>query len=293
MSRATLRLKRRGFVGLALAAPVVLAACSPSVLPTPTIPIRDPAAWTPILPSSDLAVGPGRFTYAVLDERNRPILDASVHLRFFDLTSGEDAPTFSADAPFQGYGLGERGVYVARVTFPRAGAWGVEARIHRPAAVERVLRTRFDVRETARTPAIGAAAPSSRQHLMAGAPEPRLICTRQPACPLHDVTIADAIARGRPSLVIFATPAFCTSAVCGPDLEAGLGLMPRYGDRVQFIHVEIYANLELTAAHPTVLEWGLPSEPWAFLIDGQGRIADKLEGGITPEELAEAVERVA
>ncbi len=293
MSTDTRRLNRRGFLGLTLAAPLAFAACAPAAPPTPTIPLRDPGGWTPILPSSDLAVGPGRFTYAVLDERNRPILDAAVHLRFFDLGTSDEASAFAADAPFRGYGLGERGVYVARVTFPRAGAWGVEARLARPSGPEKVLRSRFEVRETSRTPAIGTAAPPSRQALMAGAPEPRLICTRQPACPLHNLTIADAIARGQPTVVVFATPAFCTSAVCGPGLEAALGLMPRYDDRVQFVHIEIYANLELTAAHPTVLEWGLPSEPWVFLIDRQGRVADKLEGGITPDELVEAIERIA
>jgi hypothetical protein len=42
----------------------------------------------------------------------------------------------------------------------------------------------------------------------------------------------------------------------------------------------------------TVLEWNLPSEPWVFVLDSSGRVADKFDGITTAEEIAAALERV-
>ena len=35
--------------------------------------------------------------------------------------------------------------------------------------------------------------------------------------------------------------------------------------------------------------WGLPSEPWVFLVDASGRLTAKFEGIVTFEELDEAI----
>src|SRR3546814_11078234 len=45
------------------------------------------------------------------------------------------------------------------------------------------------------------------------------ICTAEPACPLHDVSLADALGEGRPIALLVATPAFCQIAICGPVLD--------------------------------------------------------------------------
>ena len=39
----------------------------------------------------------------------------------------------------------------------------------------------------------------------------------------------------------------------------------------------------------TMQEWGLQSEPWLFLVDKEGKIASRYEGGITMQELEPAV----
>jgi hypothetical protein len=288
------RLTRRGLVGLGAAA-LVGAACRVPASPTPPLAQESSKqdGWTPILPSSDLAVGPNRFLYAVLDERNRPIRDAKVHLRFFDLSAGEAAPVAESDAPFRGQGLGDKGVYVARVSLPRAGAWGVEAQIERPDGTKKALRTRFEVAAQSKTPAIGAAAPPSRQPLLKDVADPKIVCTAPTPCAFHDITVADALGLRKPALLLFATPAFCSSATCGPDLETVQGIEPSFRERVTFMHLEIYADpptLEKTHRH--VEEWRLPSEPWVFVLEREGKVADKLEGGITGDELREVLTRV-
>src|SRR2546425_10414832 len=137
MSRSISR--RTGVGGVALG---LLGACGGApARPTATPPTKQ-EGWTPILPNSDLAVGKSRFLFAVLDERNRPILDAQIRLRFFDRIDAATAPTSEVDATFRGQGLGPKGVYVARTELTSAGTWGVEALVKRQDGAQRTLRTR-------------------------------------------------------------------------------------------------------------------------------------------------------
>ena len=75
-------------------------------------------------------------------------------------------------------------------------------------------------------------------------------------------------------------------------------MAPDYVGRVNFIHVEPYV-LEVTdgrtqpvvdaLGHPqpvrAVLEWGLPTEPYVFVVDAHGKVAAKFEGSAYPDEL--------
>ena len=272
-----------------------MAACAPvapTAMPTPkpgaigSAPTKD--TWTAVIPSSDLAVGPNRFLYAVLDETNRPILDAKIHMRFFDLAKGDTAPALETDPVFRGQGLGAKGVYVAHVDLTTPGVWGVEAKVDRPAGASKTLRTQFPVSQQPKTPAIGSPAPPTRQALMAGAADPHVICTAVPACSFHDVTIADALQQKKPIFLLFATPGYCSSATCGPDLQTVQSLEPDFRGKFTFIHHEIYQDPNAQTPLPGVTEWHLPSEPWVFLVDRDGKIAEKFEGGLTRDELAEA-----
>jgi hypothetical protein len=289
-----MRIGRRAF-GLGVGA-TLLSACQGAAQPAALSPVAKaegkPDAWTPILPNSDLAAGPNRFLFAVLDERNRPILDAQVHLRFFDRIDQPTEPKSEADAVFRGQGLGAKGVYVARVEFPTAGTWGVEATVRRGDGATRALRSRLEVKAQSATPAVGAPPPPSRQGLMAGAANPDVICTAKPHCAFHDITVADALALKKPAALLFATPAFCTSATCGPDLETLQSIEPDFRGRVTFVHLEIYSDPQTQTPTPTVTEWKLPSEPWLFLIDRDGKVRDKLEGGLTAPEIREGIERL-
>jgi len=124
----------------------------------------------------------------------------------------------------------------------------------------------------------------------------RDIDSGMPPDDMHDLSIAEAIAQHRPALVVFATPAFCTSAMCGPEVHAVQALEPIHRDRLVFIHVEIYQDYRADPAKrhvaPTVQEWRLQSEPWVFLIDGQGIIASAFEGPAASDELRAAVDRM-
>jgi hypothetical protein len=104
------------------------------------------------------------------------------------------------------------------------------------------------------------------------------IDTRLPHDDMHDVDFADVIGR-KPVALLFATPALCASKVCGPVVDIAAQLKAGYGDRVQFIHQEVYAgNDPAKGLREPLRRFGLKTEPWLFVFDRSGRVTARLEG---------------
>ena len=107
---------------------------------------------------------------------------------------------------------------------------------------------------------------------------------------LHTVSIADAIEAGHPALVVFSTPVYCVSRFCGPITDLVADLADEYGDRADFIHVEIYRDFEAGQVNQAALDWlrtgaGDLREPWTFLIGADGRIAASWDTVVTRSEI--------
>jgi hypothetical protein len=127
------------------------------------------------------------------------------------------------------------------------------------------------------------------------------IDTRTPPDTMHDVNFRDAIGK-KPIILVFATPALCQSRVCGPVVDIAEEVKAEHkSSDAAFIHMEIYNNntiaqgcLEGTrlvnqCLRPQVLAYHLPTEPWAFAIDRQGKIVARLEGAFSKDELENAL----
>jgi hypothetical protein len=186
-----------------------------------------------------------------------------------------------------------QGVYVAQVTFPRAGAWGLEILARSGDGAVEGARLGVGVLATSRAPMVGAPSPRSRNPVAGDVGDVGRIDSSEPPDPrLHRTRIADAIAQGRPQLIVFATPKYCTSRVCGPVVDVVRTLIPAYGDRVVFVHQEIWETGALDKLAPTVEEWGLRSEPWIFVVDGGGTVRARFEGLTTRRELEAALRGV-
>jgi hypothetical protein len=275
-------------------------------------------AITPVLPNSEIVVGRNRFIVGLLDEEGVPIVDAKVHLTFYDLNGAEPVARFEKDAvsrvPARDAGIDEQvvhihadgtrhvhvnvtdevGVYTAMVEFDRAGVWGVEIRLEsKDGKIKETLRPRFNVLERGATPAIGEPAPLSRQRLPAdvGSIE-EIDSSAEPEPDFHRMTIAEAIESGRPALVFFGVPGYCTSRFCGPQYEIMKKLLPHYRGQIEFIHVEFFKNPGSRERQPAEVtqEWNLRTEPWFFLIDRNGLIAAKFEGPTSLQELEDAID---
>ena len=115
------------------------------------------------------------------------------------------------------------------------------------------------------------------------------ITTRIPPDTQNKVDYADALGK-EPIVLLFATPQFCQSRVCGPVVDVAEQLKQLYGDKAAFIHMEIYKDNDPSkAVRPQVSAFHLPTEPWLFAIDRDGRIKDVIEGAFGVEELTRVV----
>jgi hypothetical protein len=104
------------------------------------------------------------------------------------------------------------------------------------------------------------------------------VCTRTPEpCGMHDVSLDEALADGRPVALLFSTPAFCQTAVCGPTVDVVEQIRRDGYDDVAFIHCEIFSDAGVTVGDP-VAAWQLPTEPWLFVIGPQGDIVRRADG---------------
>ncbi len=114
------------------------------------------------------------------------------------------------------------------------------------------------------------------------------IDTRRPPGTMHDASFADVLGK-RPTVLLFATPQLCASRVCGPVVDIAEQLKATYGDRVQFIHQEVYVDNEVEKGlRPPLKAFNLPTEPWLFAVNAKGEITTRLEGsfGFNAMELA-------
>ena len=268
----------------------------------------------PLITTSELLVGENRFAFGLM-KANKLLEGAAVRVRIFSIDGPEarlvaDAnPAYRAigsisgvdkvhrheDGTTHAHGTGSdvRGLYTTHLTFARPGVWGLE--IQAREGHDSLGRARFTVTvlDRSQTPAPGEPAPRSRNVIARDVEDLHEIDTSTvPDLRLHRARIADAIAQGKPQLIAFATPQFCTSRMCGPVLEVVRQLLPRYGDRVAFTHQEIWRDFAKKEMFPTVEQWRLTSEPWIFVVDSRGIVSARFEGLVTVQELEYALHRV-
>lgn len=245
--------------------------------------------------ATELVTGPKQRIPIGITDHNTPVSDATVHVRAFILQSSNTAVLKGeSDAPFKGEGLQGGGVYVAHVDLVSAGDWGLEITASRPNGAQLKQNLAFSVIAAPVVPGVGQAALPSRSPTISEQPDATYIDSGRPPNDMHQVSIAQAIQAHRPTLVVFASPAFCTSRACGPEVSAVQSLEPAYRDRLTFIHIEIYTDFKPDPSKrkiaPTVTEWRLQSEPWIFLIDSSGIIRTRFEGPTASDEIKAAID---
>ncbi|MDP8975816.1 MAG: hypothetical protein M3N28_05510 [Actinomycetota bacterium] len=197
------------------------------------------------------------------------------------------------------------GVYSADpVTFSNPGFWEVRvtARVD-----QRDYRAegRFEVLAKSEVPAVGDPAPRTANPLAAQAGvSPRSIDSRADAATpvpdpeLHSTTVAQALDARRPLMVVVSTPTFCQSRFCGPITDAVSALARRYGDRMAFVHLEVWRDYEKRELNPSAQEWidadrdGDGSEPWTFVVDSDGLVKHRFDNVASDGELEAAVRQV-
>jgi hypothetical protein len=118
------------------------------------------------------------------------------------------------------------------------------------------------------------------------------IDTRVPPDQMHKVDFAEVLGE-KPIVLVFATPALCQSRVCGPVVDVAQQVADKYEPEADFIHQEVYVENEIAEGiRPQLKAFGLPTEPWTYLIGKDGVIKDRLEGAYGVDELEEAMQTI-
>jgi hypothetical protein len=254
-----------------------------------------PPPLTVAIASSDLAVGADRFAFGLFDPAQRLIEDAAVEVTFFHLGDEVAAPVEKAEAAFYPSVIEPAGLYVVNTTFDRPGEWGAEIRARLPDESEAPSqRVRFTVKPEPAAPGIGDAPPPTANRTLATEPDlAKLTSDPQPDPDLYGLTVDQAAASGRPTVVVFSTPGHCQSRVCGPVLDEVKAEKAKWSDRVNFVHIEVYKTFDPLVLADEMAAWGLQTEPWVFVLGADGRVVARLEGNITAAELEPILERVS
>ena len=254
-----------------------------------------------IFATPDLGVGKHRVAFAVQSQTGLVDSPSATVQSFFEPDPEElGEPVETSLALFRPFPLVERGLYSTNLTFDRPGEWAIQSTVLGEDATPKRVRLYFEVPEASKAPAVGDAAIKSVNRTERDVESLSELTTGFRKDPdLYQVTIADAVESGKPTVIVMASPAFCTNAVCGPQVEVLQDLKNEFPDSANFIHIDLYDNpheiqgdLGRAVISPVVREWNLPSTEWSFVVDSEGRVASRFEGFCTLEELREALESV-
>ena len=274
-------------------------------------PVGESPQFSGFVAATEFVVGDNRFPFALLSVDGQPLEGAQVQVGFYSLEKEPPELRSRATAEFREVKgvtphrhadgtihdhLDVKGVYVVgQVSFDRPGYWGAEFAVT-AAGGERpkVQGAAFAVVAQPKAPGVGERVPPSRNLTLSDVGSIEEIESRVPPDDMHELSVAQALEEGRPLVVVFATPMFCISRMCGPVTDMAVELHGRFKDRVSFVHIEPW-DLGVARSEgrlvPTdvMLEWSLPSEPWVFVVDPEGRVAARFEGLVTSEELEQAI----
>ena len=251
--------------------------------------------------SSDAAIGENRLPFALrrADGGKVDVAAAGVMMTYEKRDS--DIVLTAPEPTFRQWPIGG-GIFTTTAEYDSAGIWDFTANITLPDGTQKTADATTLVKETSDTPAIGSAAPVITTKTGATPEELALITSdTNPIPEMYAVSFDDALKTGDPVVISFSTPAWCTSQTCGPQVTTVDQVRQNHIGEAAFIHVELFDNPDvmresgdplLGVGGPAVEPWNLPSEPWTFIIDGDGLIAAKFEAYTTADELEEALAAV-
>ncbi len=273
----------------------------------------NPLGITPNLLTQEFVAGrDNRFAVGLVTKAGKLVKGAAVHLKFFTIGADGTTGTFRGEGDARYIDLTVEGAhlhdkssggavtddsvsfYVANTPFDTAGRWGVEiAATPAEGGAPVMIQAPLVVLDKSKSPGVGTTPPASRNDTFATNSNLESLCSRSPACPLHDKVIGDVLGKGRPLVVMFSTPAFCTSRFCGPVLEVLLKQAPAYQDRMDFVHIEVWQDFQLQKHRPAADEWNLPTEPYTFFMDKSGKVVGRFEAVFGQDELASALDQLS
>jgi hypothetical protein len=184
-------------------------------------------------------------------------------------------------------------VYRTKVDLPSNGEWRVGALIRNGDKLNATLLPSATVGRFTKIPRVGQRPPDIHTPTVQSVGgDLSKLTTRIPPETMNKVDFHDVLGK-KPIVLLFATPQFCQSRVCGPVVDIASQVQREFGDKAEFIHMEIYKDNDPSkGVRPQVRAFNLPSEPWLFVIDRKGTISTAIEGAFDLRELTDAVKKV-
>jgi len=284
----------------ALAFAPILEACSKSGVPIPSTlkGVADQLGSE----KSDLQLFPGgqeflssrpqRFSFGATDMNGTQILGPAARVWI----APQSGPPSSAKGPF-GASLARYrnldqpgdppGFYVVTLPMPASGlAWVlVESRSIYGISPIAVI-------DVPTTPGIGQRAVSVATPTPGHLGGVTNLCTRDPVCPMHAVSLDKGLRAHKPIVFTIASPLLCTSRTCGPVVDEVLDVRATHTKDAIFIHAEPYQGNTATILSPTANAWKIASEPWVWVIDKTGVVRARFEGPVVAEEIEPELQKV-
>jgi hypothetical protein len=248
-------------------------------------------AATEILPNTPEIVA---FAVARTDDKAKALVP-NMTGRCWVASSRAERALGPFDVVYHGDGLGSKGVYEATITFPKAGSWLLITELRAPGAATPLLGgTGLQVGKQTTMPGVGDKAISVATPTVANHRGVSPICTRHPACSMHALSLDDALRNGKPTVLIIATPAFCQSQLCGPEVDIVQDVAPSFAGKANFIHVEVYRDdkaetIRQQILSPAAQTWRLDQEPAIYYIAPSGTIVRRSLGPVDRANVRDAV----
>ena len=250
---------------------------------------------------SQLTPGKNRYGFALFDRDRTQIADIPVALYVAKPGGKAKGPvpakweSLKVQAQFQSRSTSAdpdaaKAIYAAPLEFPGAGRYQVLAIAKLDGRlVSSVVQA--DVSDKGKVPDVGDKAPVIDTPTVASAGgDVKKIDTRLPPSSLHAKNFRDVVGK-KPVILLFATPALCQTRVCGPVVDVAEEVKAERGKDAEFIQMEIFRDNDIKKGYrPQVRTYNLPTEPWVFAIDKDGKVAARIEGPYSASELERAVD---
>jgi hypothetical protein len=236
--------------------------------------------------------GPQRLLVALIGTGTNEILGGEDVEASLELIAPDGDASDVVEARWQSTVGAPLGLYVASYAFPKTGRWQVRIE----GSGEGASGALVDVFDESVVPEPGDPAPASATPTAAeGAALDAITTDPEPDPDLYRLSIGEAVANGQPTVIVFATPAFCQTALCGPTLDIVKAAVTGR-DGLDVVHVEPFELEQARAGSlvpvETMSEWHLATEPWVFVVDGDGLIAASFEGLVSQAEIEAAIDNL-
>ncbi len=279
------------------------AACAPlppTITPAPTVSSATEAVLdeseAPLevaIANRELSLGEERVAFRLRDGSGRTLTGSDVTVKAELLAvraDGARSAVAQGPALYFGSEFSDGGSWVTYTDFDSSGDWILHVTASRSdgwtaagEAVVHVAGRTAAPRIGGRPPADGDARSPAERAAQSSDP--------QPDPDLYQLSVSEAIASGRPTLIVLGSPGHCPTAACRETLAEVKAVKAEYQGRVNFVHVETRDAADPSRPAPAAAAWQLPSEPWTYLVDGSGRIVNRIEGPVDRRELRALLKR--